>query len=388
MPAKKSKRIQRSGGTLTRGITMVAAGALLAACSQVPDAINPVEWYNSTVELFSGDDTEKAAEQKPEAKQSALAKDAGKPPPGSTQQYPTLSRVDQQADYEAARKKGGLVADIEGRQYAPAIARQGEPASTLAAAPPEPPKATATAPAQPAPPAMPATAVVSAEGISSAPAETASVGGSLPTTAEQQAFEMRLRKQLAEIQARAGQGGSALPSGNVAIPSMAPEQFGTVVISADGIQSGQQTAAMAAQPAGASASGGALSFMQRAPSSAAAGAVRVATIQFGNGSARLTANDRRILANVRQLQRERGGKIRIVGHASSRTRTMDPVKHKMVNFKVSVDRANVVARELMRLGFKKEQLVVDAVSDTSPLYHEVMPSGEAGNRRAEIYLES
>jgi len=115
--------------------------------------------------------------------------------------------------------------------------------------------------------------------------------------------------------------------------------------------------------------------------------VRVATIQFENGSASLSASDRRILADVRQLQRERGGRIHIVGHASSRTRTMDPVQHKMVNFKVSVDRANIVARELMRLGTKQDELLVDAVSDTSPVFYEFMPSGEAGNRRAEIYLE-
>ena len=60
----------------------------------------------------------------------------------------------------------------------------------------------------------------------------------------------------------------------------------------------------------------------------------------------------------------------------------------MINFRVSVDRANAVARELIRLGSKKNQLSVDAVSDTAPLYYEVMPMGEAGNRRAEIYLES
>ena len=60
----------------------------------------------------------------------------------------------------------------------------------------------------------------------------------------------------------------------------------------------------------------------------------------------------------------------------------------MVNFKVSVDRADAVARELIRLGVNKEELVVDAISDAQPVYFEFMPTGEAGNRRAEIYLES
>ena len=379
-------------GLVTRATGAVAATLMLGACSQVPDAVNPVEWYNSTVEFFSGDDKDKAQtrDEKVQPKQSALARDAGKTPPGSDQKFPTLSRVDRQNDYAAARQKGGLVADVQGRQYAPAIARQGEPGTRLAAAPPEPPKASVSV-AQ----AMPASPIKQAPQVASLTASDTLPG--LPTTAEQQAFEMRLRKQLAEIRARASMPGPVLPMVNsVAMASLAANNFGTVVVSSTGIESGVQpkSAVMAVsssatipQPAGASRLGG-LSYMKRQPAPLAPGAVRIATIQFENGSARLSAADRRILANVRQLQRERGGRLHIVGHASSRTRTMDPVRHKMINFKVSIERANVIARELMHMGFMKEQLLVDAVSDTVPLYYEFMPTGEAANRRAEIYLES
>jgi len=45
-----------------------------------------------------------------------------------------------------------------------------------------------------------------------------------------------------------------------------------------------------------------------------------------------------------------------------------------------------VAGELMRLGVAKDKIVVAAVSDAEPMYYEIMPSGEAGNRRTEIYL--
>ena len=31
------------------------SGTMLNACSQVPDAVNPVEWYRGTVDLFAGD---------------------------------------------------------------------------------------------------------------------------------------------------------------------------------------------------------------------------------------------------------------------------------------------------------------------------------------------
>jgi len=32
-------------------------------------------------------------------------------------------------------------------------------------------------------------------------------------------------------------------------------------------------------------------------------------------------------------------------------------------------------------------MYVGAVADNEPVYYEVMPSGEAGNRRAEIYID-
>ena len=86
-------------------------------------------------------------------------------------------------------------------------------------------------------------------------------------------------------------------------------------------------------------------------------------------------------------QREKGGAIRVVGHSSSRTGDMDPVRHKLINFKVSLDRANAVAQELIRLGVPPDKLIVSAKSDAEPIYFEIMPLGEAGNRRVEIYLD-
>jgi len=58
----------------------------------------------------------------------------------------------------------------------------------------------------------------------------------------------------------------------------------------------------------------------------------------------------------------------------------------MANFKISVDRADAVAGELVRLGVGKKDVEIAAVSDREPLYYEIMPSGEAGNRRTEVYL--
>jgi flagellar motor protein MotB len=77
----------------------------------------------------------------------------------------------------------------------------------------------------------------------------------------------------------------------------------------------------------------------------------------------------------------------VVGHASSRTRNMDPDRHRSVNYQISVERASSVARELTKLGVPSEMIVVSAMADEEPVYREVMPSGETGNRRAEIYID-
>ncbi len=114
---------------------------------------------------------------------------------------------------------------------------------------------------------------------------------------------------------------------------------------------------------------------------------QVATILFPNGSSRVGTADRRVLRQVIAQYRKVDGRIRIVGHASGRSGTNDPVLHKMANFEVSAARAERVAKELVKMGVKANKLFVGSVSDREPRYHEYMPSGEAGNRRAEIFID-
>jgi outer membrane protein OmpA-like peptidoglycan-associated protein len=86
------------------------------------------------------------------------------------------------------------------------------------------------------------------------------------------------------------------------------------------------------------------------------------------------------------LIRDYNATVEIVGHASSRTRNMDPFEHKLVNFEMSLQRANAVAEALINAGAPSERISVLAVGDSQPLSSEAMPAGEAENRRAEIYL--
>ena len=113
----------------------------------------------------------------------------------------------------------------------------------------------------------------------------------------------------------------------------------------------------------------------------------IATITFPTGSSRLTASDRQILDEVLNLHKQYGGAVRVIGHASSRTQDLDPLRHKLVNFRISMNRANSVASALMGKGLAADRLFVGAVSDNEPLYYEVMPAGESGNQRTEIFLD-
>jgi flagellar motor protein MotB len=125
------------------------------------------------------------------------------------------------------------------------------------------------------------------------------------------------------------------------------------------------------------------------PYQTAAGPGQLAAIVFfSHGSAELDARDHSVLSDVAALRRERGGSLRVVGHASSRTHNATPDEHQVANFEMSLTRANAVLEELLRLGVPAEAAHAEAVGDAEPVYHEFMPSGEAGNRRVEIFLEN
>ena len=63
---------------------------------------------------------------------------------------------------------------------------------------------------------------------------------------------------------------------------------------------------------------------------------------------------------------------------------MPPVR--LLQIIPSLDRANIVARELRRRGLASDRIVVQAKGDAEPLYFEFMPDGEAQNRRVEIFV--
>ncbi len=388
----------RSVKTSLMVIGVFLGGTVLSACSQVPDAVNPAEWYRGSVDFFAGEDED--AKKDKDSKDSGLVADRGKAPPGSDKSFPNLSSVDRQA---RARDKpaSGLKADTERPKYAPALPRQGAATEILQAKPRPAPVPAPVTPApsvaatQPPPSAVPTPTVAQAplQRPVAQPAPRMAQPSPSPKlspsvmTANQRETEKRLTRQLAEIRAKAAE------LGDIPVVSSRPAAVGelaTIVISSEGIESdGLMAAAETPKPAQPASPPGQMAAESRlldTPGALPGTAIKVATILFDNGSSKLKARDKRILSAVVRLQRQNGGRVRVVGHASSRTRNLSPVTHKMTNFKVSIDRADKVAGELMRLGVKEKDILIAAVSDIVPLYYEFMPSGEAGNRRTEVYL--
>ncbi len=124
-----------------------------------------------------------------------------------------------------------------------------------------------------------------------------------------------------------------------------------------------------------------------ASTSTAVVSFQAASIPFSSGSSTLNSSGRAALKQVVRLHREFGGHVRVIGHASRRTRDMDLNSHSWVNFQISLDRATAVSMELTRLGVPALAVLVDARSDNEPVSYEYMPAGEAENRRADVFIE-
>jgi outer membrane protein OmpA-like peptidoglycan-associated protein len=109
--------------------------------------------------------------------------------------------------------------------------------------------------------------------------------------------------------------------------------------------------------------------------------LRVASIQFGSGSAKLDPQDDRVLRQVADLYRQRGGTVVVIGRASSSAAAASSLRLQVVNFSVSLDRAGAVARALERHGVPSGRIEVAAMPDA-----DAAPSAEAANRRADVFL--
>ena len=114
---------------------------------------------------------------------------------------------------------------------------------------------------------------------------------------------------------------------------------------------------------------------------------RVATINFRSGSSSVDGNGLRKIKKIVKIAKDRNAKIKIIGHASERTKDMPIAEHKIVNFMISDKRAHSVAKIFIeKHDFPRGKLITEAVSDSKPLFKEIMPAGTKANQRTEIFL--
>ncbi len=401
--------IWRSCGLAKAPLTVVTLVLFLAGCSGVPDAANPVEWYKSAKNVLTGEDAEKPGDSEKPA--NKLVADRDKPAPGAEESIPSLSTVPPRprisARVERENISGGLVADRENaRRYSSeVIRRQGEVDSpsrrpAVAPAPPPAPVQLVTEPpkvkAKPKPKPQVATVIKKAEAPKLAAPKPTPAPDPLP--APRVAAATSTPAPAPEAKAPPALPAIKIPDETPNAPKLAVVKpyvppagvadLGTVIISGSGqrtvgVSSGQRPPPFRSRSVTASG-GRPLPSLNRAGTS---GSYQVATIQFPNGSAKIGARERKILRQVAAQHKRLGGTIRVVGHASSRTRSADMAKHKMINLRISAARADSIAKELVKLGTKAGDINIGAVSDSEPRFHEYMPSGEAGNRRAEIFID-
>ena len=344
----------------------LAAILILSGCSSVPDYANPVEWYNSTVDYFDDD-----------APPPLPAEEI----PGANEPFPKLS-----ATPEAPLREirlgildsigEGLIADRANAQYTDEAIRSGgeaalaEPPTFEAEAEAELPRYQTQAPilepdpipalqpstALPVPPiqsvTQPAPVYQAAPAAQPAPLQPVAVGRGID-----------VRTMFANLFTSSGPRAVAPGASKTQIataPSTALPSSASLIAPGGGLTS----TALPQAPAG-----------------------QAAVIYFTYGSAHINSLGRDALHKVADYHKQSGGTLRVIGHASSKTKELSATRHGLVNFNISFKRARAVADELIRRGVSPDKLEIVAISDSSPAYREWMPSGEAGNRRAEVFVD-
>ncbi len=107
-------------------------------------------------------------------------------------------------------------------------------------------------------------------------------------------------------------------------------------------------------------------------------------IYFADGSSKLNDNEKQILKNIAEYAAEHQTDIKILGHASKRTRKTTPVEHTMINLNISSRRALKVVETLAEYGVPLHKMRYEALADSRPAEFETNVKAEALNRRVEI----
>lgn len=312
---------------LVRCSVTVAALALVAGCSSVPNAVNPISWYRDLTGASKND----ALDNDTRNRDNLAA--------GGQEPYPNLADVPNPPDrarstLDRDALKKSLIADRSNASYTDQKLRAGI-AAPGEVVPPVP--APATGKAAPATGTDTAPAAAGPQTEAAPPAESPLVA---PTIA-------------------------SAPQGEQPAPPPPPPDLPPSPDAAS-----PNSAANSPAPAATEVAPG----KRR---SAASSSVQVAAIAFADGSTALTDAERNQLSEIAAMQRDSGGAIRIIGHAQP-TAGANAADRQIATFTLALNRAKTVAQVLSNEGVPAQSLVVEA----SPNH-----AGDAGSSSAEVFVE-
>ncbi len=182
--------------------------------------------------------------------------------------------------------------------------------------------------------------------------------------------------------AAAGQG---LPQASVA--SVAPPPVTSPLVSTPAPPVGFATVTGSSSVPATSQDAGTLFQSMFNASGLAAVVANPAAVAFPNGSAALTPAARHTLGAVASLYHRHGGTVRVVGQASESTVGMSLEQQRVVNGRLSFDRAQAAAAELIRLGVPAERMVMLAQPNSVPSGDAGLASGVGQSRGAVIFID-
>jgi outer membrane protein OmpA-like peptidoglycan-associated protein len=110
----------------------------------------------------------------------------------------------------------------------------------------------------------------------------------------------------------------------------------------------------------------------------------IARVLFGHGSASLDEEDRRIIDQLITQSKQNGRVIGIIGHASARAETDDEKQRRLLNLRMSGNRAASVFDYVTKAGVPVESIELGTHGDTLATFGQV--EGEDEARRVDLYL--
>lgn len=366
-PSIQVGRVRVKGGNHAVSVALVAAMFGLSACASVPDAINPVAWYDWAIGGTPNDTADDVADADSD---------------------PVLSDAPNAAGKSGRQVADGLVDDTENSNYAPAVPREVTATKPLVRTAPTAAQAQMIAaaqatPQQPTTPAAPTattdagTAARTARADLAPQAPPATAPNMVPpgrpdipdqvTPARKNAlmdhYQQRLMEsasQTAPAVAASAHDGASRVAGGYGYSYAQPIHLTPPNSGSNSGKEAKFERAMGERNAGLSvtAADGSSSFL-------------LATLDFQNGGASLSPSDIESLRDVARQYRKTGGVVRILGLGAgqrrpSRTVVISAEGGNAAASATPMGRAEATSAELVRLGVPASKILVGAVAPGTP----------------------